>query len=268
MTGAMHWSAARLLSIAFLFPVLGATAAACSSTSTASVLPDTGDDAGSSDPSESTGSDASTAPPDARSSGDAAPSVTSGDDAATSSGGNTALGTCASKFGTALTNAYGRIDGTLIAIVPPKDQTCALPNSTHITIQVQMNGEVYRMVTNVQSDSGPDFRVRFATLDAALPAPAWSEGWHTGVALDYVSLGAHSTDPMFVPIDMDPLVTKVISELEINAPISVYATSGSDNSGSAHLVHRESGKTDGAIVVEPTGPTPKFLLFHFLEQTF
>lgn len=47
-------------------------------------------------------------------------------------------------------------------------------------------------VVNVKSD-GADPDVFFRTLPHALPAPAWAEGWHTGLKLDYVAdLGVHA----------------------------------------------------------------------------
>src|SRR5262249_23663455 len=64
---------------------------------------------------------------------------------------------CASTFGSALTDAFGRLDGTVVAVVPPNDQACAQPNMTHLVLQVEMEGAVYRMVLDVLSNQGsPD----------------------------------------------------------------------------------------------------------------
>src|SRR5262247_3992728 len=60
---------------------------------------------------------------------------------------------CASTFGTALTNAFGRLDGTILAVVMPGNMRCAMPNSTHVVLQVTTNGAAYRMVINVLSTS-------------------------------------------------------------------------------------------------------------------
>lgn len=57
--------------------------------------------------------------------------------------------TCASTFGNELTASFGRLDGTVLAIVAPDNQTCAQPNSTHVTVQVTMHGAAYRLVTNI-----------------------------------------------------------------------------------------------------------------------
>ncbi len=180
---------------------------------------------------------------------------------------NTDLGTCAATFGNALTASFGRLDGTLVALVRPQDQQCAMPNGDHLTVQVQVAGAVYRMVVNVQADRGSDVRIRLGRRSAPLPAPPFAEGWHTGLALDYVALGA-SSKAGFEPLAMDAAVEQVVGELHIGAPISVYATSGKGRPESAHLVHRNDGQVDGAIVVDPTSAAPTFLLFHFENQVF
>src|SRR5262249_50776390 len=83
---------------------------------------------------------------------------------------------CASSFGTALTSAFGRLDGVVTAIVRQMDTSCPEGTSpTHIVLQVKSNGAVYRMVVNVQSDRGTDLDVRFASIAHAGLSP-WSEG--------------------------------------------------------------------------------------------
>jgi hypothetical protein len=181
--------------------------------------------------------------------------------------GESPAASCATSFGTALPPGFLRVDGTLVAIVRPQDQQCALPNGTHVTLQVLVGGAVYRMVTNVVSDQGTDRRVRFGVLDAALPAPAWEEGFHTGVTLDYATdLGVHSQMAPFVPVEQSKLIAEIVNRLSINGHIAVYSqgTGGT----STHLVHRNGSNDDGAIVLDPESATPHFLLFHFLEQTF
>lgn len=172
---------------------------------------------------------------------------------------------CASKFGTALTDAFGRIDGTILAVVPPTNMKCALPNSTHLVLQVSMNGAAYRMVINVHG-AGADPRVFLAEKDAPLAAGAWLEGWHPNVMLDYVgTLGVHSD--AFVPMDDNTIVAQVTSELELGARVSVFATSDNGYKDSAHLVHRNKANADGAIVIHPD-QNPHWLLFRFPDQTF
>jgi hypothetical protein len=182
------------------------------------------------------------------------------------------VGVCASTFGDRLTPGFGRIDGTLVAIVRPVvDEHCVQPNRDHIIVQVAMLGAVYRMVVNVQSDrDAADTRVRIAKVDAPLTAPAWEEGWHTDARLDYpTTLNLHS-DERFKPMGMSELVSDVVSELRIGEKVSVYAINGQGRPESAHKIHRNrfDASNDGAIVVGATAENPKYLVFAFDGQTF
>jgi hypothetical protein len=173
-------------------------------------------------------------------------------------------GSCVvASFGDALATGFGRIDGVISAIQMPNDQACSMPNRDHLILQVLMDGAVYRMVVNTD--------VRVVELEHALPAPAFGEGWHTGIALDYAKdLGASSTS-FADPGDMAATVTKILGAgLKDGDHVSVYATSGAGRPESAHLVHRNDSpaNTDGAIVVRPDGATPTFVLFAFDNQTF
>ena len=174
--------------------------------------------------------------------------------------------TCASSFGENLTPAFGRIDGTVVAIVPPGDEACTLPNSTHLVIQVMQSGLVYRMVVDVLSDQGsPD--VLFAELDAPLAGQAWAEGWHTDASLDYVTtLSTHSTS--FTAMVEGDLVATITAEIALGSKISIFATATSSEPDSAHLVHRNLTDQDGAIVLGPDAANPHYLLMRFDEQTF
>jgi hypothetical protein len=177
---------------------------------------------------------------------------------------------CTGTFGSALTNSFGRADGTVLAIVTPTDQQCPMPNSDHVIVEITIQGAVYRMVVNVESTSGdPD--VRFAELDHALVGDPWSDGWHTSVKLDYPGdLGVHAGDGgAFTPTPMADLVARIDDVIPLNAPISVFATSsGGSTAASAHLIHRNGNGNDGAIVIDPQGANPHWLLFHFDEQSF
>ncbi|MBI2391191.1 MAG: hypothetical protein HYV09_16495 [Deltaproteobacteria bacterium] len=151
--------------------------------------------------------------------------------------------TCASEFGTTLTNSFGRADGTVTAIVGPTVTTCAWPNDDHVVLQMKMNGAIYRAVD------------------------PWSEGWHPGVALDYASmLGVHAGPSGFVPYEMLPLSKEIESAIDLGTKVSVYAWSS--GGASAHKIHRNGTNTDGAIVLDPGGGRPRWLLFHFADQTF
>jgi hypothetical protein len=172
-----------------------------------------------------------------------------------------------SDFGSELTMAYGRIDGTVRALVGTEDTQCAVPNSDHLVIQVLMNGKTYRMVASVLSTYGdPD--VGLLEKDAPLAGSAWSEGWHTDLSLDYVTtLGVHTTD--FTGHPMLELQALVESKIEIGSKISVYATNNNAQyKDSAHLIHRNITNQDGAIVIGPDTANPHYLLFRFANQSF
>ncbi|APR82065.1 Hypothetical protein A7982_07414 [Minicystis rosea] len=171
---------------------------------------------------------------------------------------------CAATFGQALTSAFGRADGTVLAILKPSDTQCPLPNDDHVILQITMNGEAYRMVINVQSDFG-DPQVQYLAIDHALPGPAWSEGWHTGLALDYVTdFGVHANG--FTSYPLAELSDVIADAIALGQKVSVYAESSGGSS--AHKVHRNGNNTDGAIVLGADGPAPKVMLFHFANQTF
>jgi len=170
---------------------------------------------------------------------------------------------CASTFGAGLTNAFGRLDGTILAVVEPGNTTCAMPNSTHVILEVTMNGDAYRMVANVLSTSS-DPHVWLGEVDAPLPGKAWAEGWHPGEQLDYVSTLA-VTKAQFTEADQAAAVAR-LDLLEIGAKVSVYATS-QNSPNSAHLIHRNAANADGAIVLDPD-TSPHYLLTAFPEQTF
>lgn len=173
---------------------------------------------------------------------------------------------CADTFGRALTSGFGRLDGTVLAIVPPAHPSCFRSNNDHLVLEVLAGGAAYRMVVNVESDRpGADPRVRLAEITAPLPAPAFAEGWRNGLLLDYAKdLDQHAET--FTPYAMDDLVARLTDLIPLGAPISVYAsTSGGD---SAHLIHRNVARTDGAIVLDPTGAAPRWLLFAFSTQSF
>jgi hypothetical protein len=200
------------------------------------------------------------------SSGDVAPDVPVALDAldAASSDASKSAG-CVATFGTALPSGYGRIDGTVVAVVPPGDKVCTASNRDHIVLEVRMGGAVYRMVVNVVSTvAGVSPDVLYEEVPHELPPPAWADGFHAPVTLDYATtLGLHSTDPSWKATPMATLVDEVTAALDVGAKVSVYSQGSGGES--THLVHRYGGNTDGAIVVDPTG-SPRFLVFHFAND--
>ncbi|MEO7110579.1 MAG: hypothetical protein ABI183_09090, partial [Polyangiaceae bacterium] len=181
-----------------------------------------------------------------------------------SDGGNTDIGKCVSTFGSAMDNNYGRLDGTLHAIVRPQDQSCAMPNGTHVDLEMDFGGATYRLLIDVQSDTGTDKRVYYMTKNAPLPGDAWSEGWHTSnVSLDYpTTFGVHFAD--FTQYTLADLTNIIVGQLTIGEKLSIYAM-GFGNGG--HDIHRNSAKNeDGAVVIGPDTANPQMLLFHFQDD--
>ena len=174
---------------------------------------------------------------------------------------------CTDTFGAALSNAYGRIDGTLFSVVRPVDQQCAQPNRNHLDLEVAMLGGIYRMlITVVDTRSGAD--VLLSELDSPLLGPPFVEGWHTmDVTLDYVG-SLHTPSTAFVAYPTQALVDHVLSELSFGDPIAIFA-SGYGPDG-AHNIHRNENAPgiDGAVVIRPTSPTAHYLLFRFSNQQF
>ena len=142
-------------------------------------------------------------------------------------------------------------DGVVHAVQTPRDTSCAMPDKDHVVVQVLMEGAVYRMVVNLVSDlGGADTKVRVASFPHALPAPEYAEGWRTGVPLDYANiLGAHSGDAGFAPLTQDEAVAKIVAEVRVGDPVSVYCAQrpGPGRERGAHLPERpgqERGRRD------------------------
>ena len=164
---------------------------------------------------------------------------------------------CTNNFGNGLTGGYGRLDGFVIAVVPPGNGSCSADRH-HVHVQVTAGGQTYDIAVN--TDSG-----FIAQTDLPLPAGAWSEGWHTGVSLDYPrDLGLHSTD--FTAASEATIDQDVESALASANHISVFGTPY--NHGGAHLIHRQSGGHDGAMILDPLSPNAHLFAFHFSDQTF
>jgi hypothetical protein len=163
---------------------------------------------------------------------------------------------CTENLGHALTATYGRLDGYLVAIVPMGQHTCN-GDSTHVHLQVRMNGAVYDVAVNTD--------VLYTERDAPLPDGAWSEGWHTNVSLDYAkNFALHSA--VFTTTTPADLQQKLETELAQANHISIFATGyGPDG---VHDVHRHGYAQDGAIAIDPLSPNAHLLMFCFADQGF
>ena len=165
---------------------------------------------------------------------------------------------CTNSLGAGLSATYGRLDGFLVSIVPAGTHRCN-GDSSHLHLQIRMNGAIYDVAANMD--------VLSAEKTAPMPDGPWSEGWHSGVTLDYANtLGVHAADfTQLLPADLEAQLNE---ELKSANHLSVFATGyGPDG---VHNVHRHSGSgsNDGAIVLNPLSPTPRILMFRFTTDSF
>lgn len=172
---------------------------------------------------------------------------------------------CTNTFGNAVTPAFGRLDGYLVAVVPASQHGCNA-DASHLHLQVKMQEAIYDVAITLVSDqsaSAPD--VFLAESQSPLGNGAWAEGWHPGQSFDYVqNLGLHAAS--FASMPKASLRQKLETTLAGVNHVSIYAT-GYGPSG-AHKVHRNGRGADGAIVLQPTSSTPHVLAFHFSTQSF
>lgn len=171
---------------------------------------------------------------------------------------------CTSHFtGTLPGLNFGRMDGYLRAIVPVDSHDCN-GDSNHIHLQIEVMATIYDIAVDVTGDDGDDVHTTTRDIDA-MPGGPWSEGFHTGVLNDYISLAAvHSIDmPLFTKQQM---IDALNADLATANHISVYAIPyGPDG---AHLVHRNGSGHDGMIVTEPLSSPAHARLLSFTGQSF
>src|SRR5512140_92221 len=128
---------------------------------------------------------------------------------------------CTSSFGSGLSSEYGRMDGYLVAIVPPAPSTDPCnADPSHLHLQVQISGAIYDVAVNVgTNDASND--VHTTTIEHALLGPAWSEGSHTSITVDYPTLGVHSnTMPLHTETEN---VAALMADLATANHVSIYA---------------------------------------------
>ncbi len=168
---------------------------------------------------------------------------------------------CTNQLGTGMSPEFGRLDGILVAVVPPGNGGCNA-DSGHIHLQVKMGGAVYDISVNVGDAGMQD--VHSAVRDLKLPGPAWSEGWHPAIGNDYVALGVRAADlPLRTKAE---LTAELMTELSTANHISVFAIGYGPDGG--HLVHRNGGGRDGLLITKPLSASARVRMFSFTGQTF
>lgn len=174
------------------------------------------------------------------------------DGASVGSDGTAERRACTSTFGHALTKTFGRLDGILVSIVS-RDHGGCNGDSSHIHLQVESHAATYDVAVNLDGLS--------AEVTHPLVSGTWSDGWHSGVSLDYVrDLGVHAAS--FVAAS-ETALERQLAEAD---HVSVFATGY--GTGGVHLVHRNGSDHDGAIVVYLLSESPRFLVFRFAQQVF
>lgn len=173
---------------------------------------------------------------------------------------------CTSNFGQKLpaSGTYGRLDGYLVAIVPPSGMNACNADTSHVHLQIRMEGAVYDIAVDATDGSTNMDDVNVFELDRDLPTTPWAEGFHTGLNADYVSLGVHSTDMVFQT--KSQVVATLNTDLEAANHISIYTITYGPDGG--HLVHRNGNGRDGMIITEPLSQPAHFRLLSFTGQAF
>jgi hypothetical protein len=168
------------------------------------------------------------------------------------------------ETGTLVNTTHGRLDGTLVYVIPPGGPHSCNGDDSHVHMQISVSGLIYDVAVDIGSASGGD--VGYDELTLALPGGAWSEGWHGSDTLAYPALGLHTAS--FTTLDPTDMATKVESWLATVSQVSVFCTGYSQGDG-CHDVHYKDGSgEDGAIVLDPLAATPSILFFRFTDQSF
>lgn len=171
---------------------------------------------------------------------------------------------CTDRFGHALTTSFGRLDGTLVALVPPRTPRCKSDeHHLHLQLQLEADGDAYDVAVPLGDPAAQD--IYFLETTAPVPGGRWRAGWSPGASLDYVAaFKVHATD--FRVLTRDELLLKLQTELTAKRRVSVWATGYGP--GGAHMVHRDHGQHDGTIALDPDSTRSRFLLFRFARQRF
>ena len=164
--------------------------------------------------------------------------------------------TCSDTLGMALSPEHGRLDGTLVSIVPATGAHCP-SDPDHLHLQVRMNGANYDIAVNLDGFEGE--------IDAPLPGTPFVEGWHV-MNLDYPKdLGLHSDA---LTVTTPAMIRARVEAQLVNANhISVFGT-GYPGSDGAHLIHRKATAHDGALVINPLAAKAHVIAFRFATDTF
>jgi hypothetical protein len=197
----------------------------------------------------------------------------SGDDAGSASALDASLGppardsTCtplSQQTGTAVNTTHGRLDGTLVYVLPIDGSNSCNGDSAHVHLQVEVSGSVYDVAVDI-GKSGDE--VGWYEKTMAVPGGTWAEGWHGSDELGYESLGL--TSSAFTTLAPTDMGNEVESLLANTSQISIFCTGYTPGDNGCHDVHYEDGTSqDGALVLDPTSATSPVVFFNFTGQSF
>jgi hypothetical protein len=177
---------------------------------------------------------------------------------------NAACTPTSQQNGTAVDSSHGRLDGTLVYVVPVDQGKQCNGDNSHVHLQVEVSGEVYDIAVDI--GTAPNDEVGYLEETMAVPGGAWAEGWHGDDTLSYPTLGIHST--AFGLMAPDIVSQQVLTLLANTSKISIFCTGYSQGNG-CHDVHYENGSgKDGAIVLDPTAATSPIVFFRFATPSF
>lgn len=155
---------------------------------------------------------------------------------------------------------HGRLDGTLVYVLPIDGSGACNGDSAHVHLQIEVSGSVYDVAVDI-GKSGDE--VGWYEQTMSVPGGAWSEGWHGSDDLGYSSLGAASTE--FATLDPASMGNEVETLLANTSQISIFCTGYTQGNG-CHDVHYENGTTnDGALVLDPMSATSPIVFFRFTQ---
>jgi hypothetical protein len=213
--------------------------------------------------SPSPGSDAGS-PPTAVDAGSPSQAPDAGSSPSGPPGRNAKCTPLSQQTGTAVNTNHGRLDGTLVYVLPIDGSSSCNGDSAHVHLQVDVAGSVYDVAVDI-GKSGDE--VGWYEESLALPGGAWAEGWHGTDGLGYRSLGLSAS--AFTMQDPTSMGTEVESLLANTSKISIFCTGYTPEDNGCHDVHYQDGTSqDGAIALDPTSPTSPVVFFRFAGDSF
>ena len=169
------------------------------------------------------------------------------------------------QTGMAVNTPYGRLDGTLVYVLPVGGSSACNGDDSHVHLQIEVAGSVYDVAVDIGS-SGANNGVGYEQQTIAVPGGAWSEGWHGTDDLSYKTLGLSSTS--FMTMTPQQMGDEVVALLVNTSKISIFCTGYDPGFNGCHDVHYKNGTQDGAIFLDPTAAMSPVLYFRFTNQTF